>query len=103
MKQKRYNNEREILADIYAVQRQQAELLRKAEAHDAASIRLSKESLVRSLSEDETEELRWQKFLTGKTRRSAERLDIKIAKLRLAQDALGTGTLDFMKDKSVVL
>lgn len=102
-KQKRYNNERAILADIYAAQRKQTEWLKAAEDHESKADTLIQASLKAPLCKEEVEELGWQKELAGKARRSAERLNGVVAKLRLAQDAFDTETLSFTKDKSVVL
>lgn len=92
-KQRRYTSERAILADIYAAQRKQQALLIEAVDHDAAATRLIKASLKAPLSEDDVEQLNWQKHLAAKARRAADRQSGVITKLRATQDTFTTATL----------
>lgn len=102
-KQKRYTSERAILADIYSAQRKKAAFLAQARVHDQTADKLIKASLVAQLSENDVEELAWQKGLAAKARRSADRQDSVITKLRTTQDAFDTLTLPGVKiDDSVV-
>lgn len=93
MKQKRYTSERAILADIYAAMRKKEAKLKEAESHEAKAQELIERSLTQALSDDDIEEINWQKGLAAKARNSAARIDGLVAKLRLTQDAFTTSTL----------
>lgn len=92
-KQKRYSTEQAILDDIAAAQARQRSFLKDSEAYEAKAQALISRSLTAPLNYDDVEELRWQKELAAKARRSADRIDGVIAKLRLTQDAFTTSTL----------
>lgn len=92
-KQKRYSSEQAILLDIWTAREKQVAFLREADGHDQSAQRIINLSLESPLAKDDIDELEWQKQLAAKARRSADRIDGVIAKLRLTQDAFNTGTL----------
>lgn len=92
-KQKRYSSEQAILDDIVKAQAKKMAFLKESEAHEAKAQDLIDMSLITGLCADDADELRWQKELAAKARRSADRIDGVIAKLRLTQDAFTTNTL----------
>lgn len=92
-KQKRYSSEQSILDDIAKAQEKKLAFLKESEAHETNARCLISRSLIQTLHEDDADELRWQKELAAKARRSADRIDGVIAKLRLTQDAFTTSTL----------